>query len=72
MTRAEFEPATPATTRPQTHVLARAATGAVSPGPTVNLKLVTLSGRVVIMLAIGPKVRGFKPGRWIFKGNKSP
>jgi hypothetical protein len=27
---------------------------------------------VVIVLAIGPKVRGFKPGqgRWTFKGNK--
>jgi hypothetical protein len=29
---------------------------------------------MVIVLAIGPKVRGFKPGRvrWIFKGDKSP
>jgi hypothetical protein len=30
---------------------------------------ITLSGLVVIMLAIGPKIHGFKPsrGRWIFK-----
>jgi hypothetical protein len=36
--------------------------------------LVGLGGIVVIVLAIGPKVRGFKPGRrqWIFKGDKSP
>jgi hypothetical protein len=29
---------------------------------------------MVSVLAIGPTVRGFKPGRerWIFKGNKSP
>jgi hypothetical protein len=29
---------------------------------------------MVIVLAIEPKVRGFKPGRerWIFKGNKNP
>jgi hypothetical protein len=33
-----------------------------------------LAGIVVIMLAIGPKVRGFKPGRGrrIFKGDESP
>jgi hypothetical protein len=32
---------------------------------------VTLGGLVVIVLAIGPKLRGLKPsqGRWIFKGN---
>jgi hypothetical protein len=35
---------------------------------------VFLGGVIVIVLAIGPKVRGFKPGRarWIFKGGKSP
>jgi hypothetical protein len=29
---------------------------------------------VVIVLAIAPKLRGFKPGRrrWIFNGDKSP
>jgi hypothetical protein len=29
---------------------------------------------VVIVLATGPKVRGFDPGRWrwIFKGDKNP
>jgi hypothetical protein len=33
---------------------------------------VVLSGVVVIVLAIRPKVRGFKPGRerWIFMGRK--
>jgi hypothetical protein len=33
---------------------------------------VALRGLVVIVLAIGPKVREFKPGqgRWIFKGDK--
>jgi hypothetical protein len=36
--------------------------------------MIVLSGLVVIMLAIGPKVRGFKPWRerWIFKDNKNP
>jgi hypothetical protein len=31
-------------------------------------------GLVIIVLAIGPKVCGFKHGRgkWIFKGNKNP
>jgi hypothetical protein len=35
--------------------------------------LVTLAGRVVIVLTTGPKIRGFKPGRWwwIFKGDKN-
>jgi hypothetical protein len=40
----------------------------------MNHTIVTfgLGGLVVIVLAIGPKVRGFKPdrGRWIFKGDK--
>jgi hypothetical protein len=33
-----------------------------------------VGGLVVIMLAIGRKVRGFKPrrGRWIFKDDNSP
>jgi hypothetical protein len=33
-----------------------------------------LGGLVVIMLAIGPKVRGLIPGRgrWTFKGDKNP
>jgi hypothetical protein len=29
----------------------------------LNMNLVVLGGLVVIVLAIGPKVRGFKPGR---------
>jgi hypothetical protein len=35
---------------------------------------VVLSGVVVIMLATGPKVRGFRPGRgrWISKSDKNP
>jgi hypothetical protein len=35
---------------------------------------VALGGLVVSVLATGPKVRGFKPGRgrWIFKGDKNP
>jgi hypothetical protein len=34
---------------------------------------VALGGRVLIVLAIGPKVPGFKTGReqWIFKGDKN-
>jgi hypothetical protein len=34
---------------------------------------VGLGGLVVIVLAIGPKVRGFKPGQgwWAFKGDKN-
>lgn len=36
--------------------------------------LVILSGVMVIVLAYGPKVHGFKPGpeQWIFKGNRNP
>jgi hypothetical protein len=36
-------------------------------------RLSGLSGEMVGVLAIGPKVRGFKPGRgrWIFKGDKN-
>jgi hypothetical protein len=36
-------------------------------------KVVILNGVMVSMLAIGPKVHKFKPGRagWIFKGNKN-
>jgi hypothetical protein len=35
---------------------------------------VAFGGIVVIVLAIGPKVRGLKPGRgqWIFKEYKNP
>jgi hypothetical protein len=35
---------------------------------------VVLGDIMVIVLAIVPKVRGFKPdrGRWIFKGDKNP
>jgi hypothetical protein len=35
---------------------------------------VFLGGVVVIVFAIGPKVRGLKPGqrRWIFKGDRNP
>jgi hypothetical protein len=37
------------------------------------LNLVGLGGLVLIVLAIGAKVRGFKPGRgrWIFMGDKN-
>jgi hypothetical protein len=37
-----------------------------------NIWIVALGGLVVSLLAIGPKVRGFRPGRgwWIFKGDK--
>jgi hypothetical protein len=35
---------------------------------------VVLGGLVVSVLAIGPKVRGYKPGRgrWIFQADKNP
>jgi hypothetical protein len=35
---------------------------------------IAFGGLVVRILATGPKVRGFKPGRgrWIFKGDKNP
>jgi hypothetical protein len=38
----------------------------------VKIYAVTLNGLVVNVLAIVPKVRGFKPGRgrWIFNGDK--
>jgi hypothetical protein len=40
----------------------------------LNLGTNCFCGVLVIMLAIGPKVRGLKPGqgRWIFKGDKNP
>jgi hypothetical protein len=36
--------------------------------------MVVLGDVMVIVLIIGSKVRGFKPGRerWIFKGDKNP
>jgi hypothetical protein len=39
-----------------------------------NYMLVLLDGVMVIVLAIGPKVHGFKIGqeRWISKGDKNP
>jgi hypothetical protein len=39
-----------------------------------EMKSVTLDGIVVIVLAVEPNVRGFKPGRgwWNFKGFKNP
>jgi hypothetical protein len=38
------------------------------------VRLIVLGGVMVIVLAIGPKVREFKPGReqWLFKGDKMP
>jgi hypothetical protein len=38
------------------------------------IPLVVLSGLVIIVLAIGPQVRGFKPGRGqlIFEGDTNP
>jgi hypothetical protein len=42
---------------------------------TVSLiEWVSLGGLVVTVLAIEPKIRGFKPGRrqWIFKSDKNP
>jgi hypothetical protein len=40
----------------------------------VSCYIVALGGLVVSVLATGPKVRGFDPGRgrWIFKGDKNP
>jgi hypothetical protein len=37
-------------------------------------KIVALGSLVVRVLAIGPKIHGFKPGRerWIFKVDKNP
>jgi hypothetical protein len=42
--------------------------------PFVSFLVIVLGGLVVIVLAIGPKIRGFQPGRgrWIFKGGKNP
>jgi hypothetical protein len=39
-----------------------------------TVKGVAFGGLVVSVLATGPKVRGFSPGRgrWIFKGDKNP
>jgi hypothetical protein len=44
----------------------------VPPFRPPNQNVVALGGLVVSVLATGPKVRGFKPGRgrWIFKGDK--
>jgi hypothetical protein len=38
-----------------------------------TMTLVVLGGVMVVMLATGPKIREFKPGRerWIFKGDKN-
>jgi hypothetical protein len=36
-----------------------------------NILRVDLGGLVVSVLATGPKVRGFDPDRWIFKGDKN-
>jgi hypothetical protein len=40
---------------------------------SIIVREVVLGDPVVSVLAIGPKVRGFKPerGRWIFKGDKN-
>jgi uncharacterized protein HemY len=40
----------------------------------VMVVVVALGGIVVSVLATGPKVRGFNPGRgrWIFKDDKNP
>jgi hypothetical protein len=42
--------------------------------PVPYRSVAVLGGLVVIVFAIRPKVRGFKPGRgrWIFKGDKNP
>jgi hypothetical protein len=37
----------------------------------VTAVFLSLGDPVVIVLATGPKVHGFKPGRWIFKGDKN-
>jgi hypothetical protein len=39
----------------------------------VTIFFVDLGGPVIIVLAVGSKVRGFKPGQWklIFKGDKN-
>jgi hypothetical protein len=41
---------------------------------SVKLKRVILGGIIINVFVIGPKVRGFNPGRerWIFKGDKNP
>jgi hypothetical protein len=41
--------------------------------PFVSFLVIVLGGLVVIVLAIGSKIRGFQPGRcrWIFKGGKN-
>jgi hypothetical protein len=41
---------------------------------SVYMCVVVLGGLVVSVLATGPKVRGFNPGRgrWIFKGDNNP
>jgi hypothetical protein len=43
-------------------------------GPFVKISRVVIGGQEASVLAIGPKVRGFKTGqrRWIFKGDKIP
>jgi hypothetical protein len=40
----------------------------------LRILVVVLGGLVIIVLAIGPKVSGFKAGRgrWIFKDDKNP
>jgi hypothetical protein len=51
------------------------ARGLVAQGETIFvITNVALDGLVVSVLASGPKVRGFNPGRgrWIFKGDKNP
>jgi hypothetical protein len=48
----------------------------IFPSPSMKqentMLLCCLSGAIVSMLAIGPKVQGIKPGsgQWIFKGDK--
>jgi len=39
-----------------------------------QILLVVVGGLVVGVLAMGPNIRGFKPGRgrWIFKGDNNP
>jgi hypothetical protein len=78
-----FKHAIPATKRPQTYTLERSDTGigrvkysfiyldlGIRWGLVVSL--VAFDSLMVSVLAIGSKVRGFKPGggRWVFKGYK--
>jgi hypothetical protein len=80
MPSAGFESATPATKRPETYALDRAATevGIIFFQQIFYFRVKStvrrLGGVVVSVMVSGPKRCGFKtrPRRWIFKGDKYP